>query len=104
MQNLYVIGASPDGPVKLGISATPERRVSELQTGHADRLQLFHSEPIGEKARLFERLLHRDIRYLRMVGEWFNMTVADAIQHVKFTVIEYDGVDDLADKFRRHRI
>ena len=102
-KHLYVIGSSSDGPVKLGISAKPERRVKQLQTGHADRLHLFHSEPIGEKA-VFERLLHRDLRYLRGVGEWFHMTVEHAIAHVKFTVIEYDGVDDLADKVRRRQI
>jgi hypothetical protein len=103
VQNLYVIGASLDGPVKLGISAKPERRVSQLQTGCADRLQLFHSEPIGDK-KLFERLLHRDLGYLRMLGEWFNLTVEQAIAHVQFTVIEYDGVVELADKFRRRLI
>jgi hypothetical protein len=89
--------------VKLGISGNPGRRVSQLQTGCADRLQLFHSEPIGDK-KLFERLLHRDLGYLRMIGEWFNLTVAQAIAHVQFTVIQYDGIADLADKFRRRRI
>ena len=103
MQHLYVIGASPDGPVKLGISVNPERRVGQLQTGCADRLRLFHSEPIGDKA-VFERLLHRDLGYLRGVGEWFNLTVTQAIAHVQFTVIQYDGVTELAEKFRRRRI
>jgi hypothetical protein len=102
---LYVIGAAIGGPVKIGISGNPDRRLGQLQTGHADRLQLFHREPvIREKARLLERLLHRDIGYMRAIGEWFNMTVEQAIAHVQFTLIEYDGIEDLAIKVRRRRI
>ena len=102
---LYVIGAVADGPVKLGFSADPDRRVSELQTGHCHRLHVYHAEPVcPEKARLFERLLHRDIGYERERGEWYNLTVEQAIAQVRFTVIEYDSVDDLANKVRRRRI
>jgi len=102
---IYVIASSADGPVKLGISAKPERRINELQTGHANRLQIYHTEPVpGEKARLFERLLHRDIGFRRTVGEWFDISVADAVAHVQFTIIQYDGVDDLAGKIQRRRI
>lgn len=91
--------------MKLGISADPDRRVSQLQTGHAERLQVFHREPVAaDKARLLERLLHRDISYRRRVGEWFDLTVAAAIAHIRFTIIEYDDVDNLAEKVRLRRI
>lgn len=83
----------------------PERRVGQLQTGHADRLHLFHAEPVPiTKARLFERLLHRDIGHLRSFGEWFDLNVEHAIAHIRYTIIQYDAVDDLAEKIRRHRI
>lgn len=102
---MYVIGATPNGPLKLGISADPERRVGQLQTGHAERLQLFHSELVANtKARLFERLLHRDIGYRRTIGEWFNLSVEEAIAHIRFTVIHYDSIDNLAEKLRLRRI
>lgn len=102
---LYVIGASDSGPVKLGISANPDRRLRALQTGHPERLRVFHRESVPpDKAPLFERLLHRDVGYLRTIGEWFNMTVEHAIAHVQFTLIEYDNIDDLAIKMRQRRI
>lgn len=98
---MYVIGASPDGPVKLGISANPDRRLSELQTGHAHRLQVYHCEAVNtDKARLLERLLHRDVGYLRTIGEWFDLTVEHAIAHVQFTIIQYGDVEDLREKIR----
>jgi len=104
---MYVIGTNnrPDGPVKLGISADPPRRVGQLQTGHADRLQLFHSELVSDdKARLFERLLHKSLNHKRTRGEWFDVTVEQAIADVQHTVIRYDAVDDLANKVQERRI
>lgn len=93
---LYVIAASPAGPVKLGVSNDPERRLRQLQTGHAERLHLFHTEPVdSERSRLFERLLHRDINHHRQHGEWFRLTAEAAILHVQFTIIEYDLEPDL---------
>jgi hypothetical protein len=102
---MYVIGATVNGPLKLGISADPDRRVGQLQTGHAERLHVFHREPVpDDKARLFERLLHRDIGFRRTIGEWFDMTLEQAVAHIQFTIIQYDGVDNLAEKLRLRRI
>jgi hypothetical protein len=104
---MYVIGPSEDGPVKLGISDDPDRRKAKLQTGHPTRLRVYHQEPIPDgkgKARLLERLLHRDIRHLRALNEWFNLTVEHAIAHIQFTLIQYGDVDNLAEKMRLHRI
>jgi hypothetical protein len=95
-QFLYVIAASSEGPVKLGISADPPQRLQSLQTGHPERLRLFHSEPVDpERGPLLERLLHRDNRLYQQIGEWFNLTVAKAIGSVQFTIIEYALEADL---------
>jgi hypothetical protein len=104
---MYVIGSSESGPVKLGISDNPDRRRAHLQTGHPARLRVFHQEPVSDgkgKARLLERLLHRDVSYLRTVNEWFNLTVEHAIAHVQFTLIHYGDIDNLAEKMRLRRI
>ena len=88
---LYVIAASVTGPVKLGISVDPARRLKQLQTGHAEKLHLYHSAPARlEKARLYERLLHRDISHTKSYGEWFSLTVEQAVAHIRFTFIEYE--------------
>lgn len=87
---LYVIAADPNGPTKLGISKDPDSRLRQLQTGHAQRLRLYYQEPVpASQARLFEGLLHRQVSFLRTHGEWFDLSVADAIAHVQFTLIEH---------------
>jgi hypothetical protein len=91
---LYIIAASSHGPVKLGISGDPERRVRQLQTGHAQRLQIYHQEPVAaSQAPRYERLLHKDVAHLRSHGEWFNLTVDDALAHLRFTFIEHEPSD-----------
>jgi len=88
---IYVIAAHDQGPVKLGISAKPERRINELQTGHANRLHIYHTEPVPiEKARLFERLLHKSLNHLRTHGEWFDLTTEQAIADIRLVFIEHD--------------
>jgi T5orf172 domain len=92
-QFMYVIAANSEGPVKLGISADPDQRVRELQTGHPEPLKVLHREPVDtERVRLFERLLHRDNNHHRLHGEWFDLTVEQATAYVIFTLIEYDLV------------
>ena len=106
-QFLYVIApeASDYGPCKLGISTNPARRVKQLQTGHSETLAVRYSEEVDpDKVYLFEKLLHRDINYLRQRGEWFKLSVEDAISHVQFTIIQYGSVVDLSEKVRQRRI
>lgn len=104
---LYVIAAEahPHGPCKLGVSADPDQRLRRLQTGHPDRLRVYHREPVdADKVKTLEKLLHRDLHHTRQRGEWFALPVADAVLHVQFTVIQYDSVSDLDQKFRQRRI
>ncbi len=97
---LYVIAAYPAGPVKLGLSGDPPRRLRQLQTGQAERLVLHHCEAVeAARGSLLERLLHRDVRHQRQLGEWFAMSVAEAISYVQFTIIQYALVDDLKGAF-----
>jgi hypothetical protein len=80
---LYVIAADPSGPVKLGLSGNPEKRVRQLQTGSALPLVLFHVEEVEtSKVKIAERALHRLLGHKRMTGEWFNMSVDQAITEV----------------------
>lgn len=94
MHYLYVIADSLAGPVKLGISKDPQRRVKQLQTGHANHLRVFHAEPFpAAETRLYERCLHRDLGYLRRQGEWFDLSVVEAIAHIGVLLIEQQPSD-----------
>lgn len=88
---IYVIAARLEGPVKIGFSANPERRLRQLQTGHAEALILHHTQAFEPKrAKLIERIIHKTIKHLRCHGEWFNIDVRTAIAEVTFALIRYE--------------
>ena len=63
----------------------PEKRVKQLQTGHADQLNLFYQQDVDAKeAKRIEKMVHRTLGHLRLRGEWFKLSVTDAISEVKF--------------------
>lgn len=98
---LYVISASEQGPVKIGLSIHPEKRVRQLQTGHAEKLALHHREPITEQcARPMEQIIHRENRHRKLKGEWFDMTVAEAVAEVKHAMIRFDAEASIQASFR----
>jgi hypothetical protein len=107
MAFLYVIAAAEHqlGPVKLGLSNEPEKRLKQLQTGHPEFLKIYHQEEASDKnVKVLEKLLHRDINYRRQRGEWFNLSVAEAIDHVRFTLIHYGDETDLKEKVQQRRV
>jgi hypothetical protein len=65
---VYFIQSGPDGPVKIGLSNNPGRRLPQLQTGNPDELQLRHVLPGGHSV---EERLHRRFEPARIRGEWF---------------------------------
>ena len=88
--HLYVIAAQPEGPCKIGITNDVVKRLRTLQTGHPETLQVYHSEPIHvDHVRGTEKILHQEMNYKRVRGEWFNMTVQEASDLVTFFAIRY---------------
>lgn len=85
---IYVIAESPEGPTKIGFSKDPARRVRQLQTGHARPLSVFHTEEIDDTmVRLMETAIHSVNRHRRLSGEWYDLTVDDAIAEVRLGMI-----------------
>ena len=65
---VYFIQSGSDGPVKIGRSIKPKRRLPQLQTGNPDELILRHVIP-GDLAA--EQRLHHHFEPARIRGEWF---------------------------------
>ena len=88
---IYVISSakSDNSPCKIGISDNPENRVKQLQTGHPEKLEIKFMKKL-ENARLYEKLLHKDMSYIRSHGEWFDLSVKQAIDQINFTLIHYE--------------
>ncbi|RYD62476.1 MAG: hypothetical protein EOP83_14485 [Verrucomicrobiaceae bacterium] len=93
---IYVISARPEGPCKIGLSLTPEKRLRQLQTGHPERLHLYHTMEVDTpKVALLEKIIHKTIRYKRTHGEWFDLSVTDAVAEVEFAMIRYGDEGNL---------
>ena len=101
---LYVISSRDEGPCKIGISSDPSARLKQLQTGHPEKLVLRYVEPVEPaRVKIYETLIHRHMSYMRSHGEWFKLTVQEAILQVQWTIIHYSDVDDLEKQVRRRR-
>jgi hypothetical protein len=80
---LYIIAASPEGPVKLGFSADPRKRLKQLQTGSVHVLALHHTEEVDDsRVKIAERALHKLLGHRRLKGEWFSLSVEEAVFEV----------------------
>jgi hypothetical protein len=65
---VYFIQDGENGPVKIGLSNEPDKRISKLQTGNPRELFLRHVIP-GDRA--VENQLHKRFEPARIRGEWF---------------------------------
>lgn len=87
---LYVIGWDANGPVKIGYTTDPERRLAQLQTAQPNPLQIFHTREVeAERARLMEGLVHKVNRRHKINGEWYNLSVDDAIAEIEMAFIQW---------------
>lgn len=78
---VYVVIASEDRQ-KIGISRDPASRLAALRTGHYEDLRLaFATET--PNAAWAESLIHGHLTPWRVRGEWFEMTVEQAIEIVR---------------------
>jgi hypothetical protein len=65
---IYFIQSGEHGPIKIGLSDKPTRRLRQLQTGNPDELLLRHVIP-GDLGG--EKKLHTRFEPARIRGEWF---------------------------------
>jgi len=73
---IYIGQVGDDGPVKIGISSDPERRIKELNTGSAVKIVLRGFFICGSWliARMLEASVHAALAAFRLNGEWFNVS------------------------------
>lgn len=77
---VYVIGRD-EGPVKVGISASPTARLSTIQTScpFPVKLAQVFMCPDRDIARHIERSFHQTRREKCLYGEWFDYTPREVI-------------------------
>lgn len=74
MSWIYFIQEGTDGPIKIGRSSDPWKRVDALQAGNPRHLRLIACERVGKAAHIRERDLRREYRATQLVGEWHGTT------------------------------
>ena len=65
---VYFIQAGEGGPVKIGFTSYPQKRLAALQTAHYQVLSLIREVPGGSDV---EAYFHRRFAARRLAGEWF---------------------------------
>jgi hypothetical protein len=72
---IYIISVGDDGPIKVGISYSPTRRLAQLQTGCPNVLDLRWCQKLDsdKKAREAEAAVHKEMEEFRLAGEWFDV-------------------------------
>lgn len=87
---IYVIGPENEDIVKIGFSKHPQKRLKQLQTGHAVKLMLYYEFSINNAhVREMEKILHQTLQHLCSSGEWFKISAKDAESEIQFAVIKH---------------
>ena len=91
---LYVIYDTTSNHCKIGFSATPEKRLKSLQTGNSTDLVLYHTAKVpDDRAKAFEKQMHKEINHYKIRGEWFNIEPKLAKDLLDWLVIRFE--DDM---------
>ena len=78
MKSIYLIQSQEDGYYKIGVSKHPKKRVKQLQTGNSSELKLIETYQ-SEHANKIEKILHNQLLHCKKEGEWFDISLPDAL-------------------------
>lgn len=70
---IYFVQVGDDGPIKIGYSTNPARRLAALQASHPEVLHLIG---LTQGSQLEEDRLHEQLAQWRIRGEWYAATAA----------------------------
>jgi hypothetical protein len=88
--NVYVL-RSGHGLVKVGIFKNPEKRARSLRLASGLVVEMAYSQAVAE-ARDIERAVHQALHIKRRCGEWFDVSVEDAINAVEEIIKAIDAL------------
>ena len=80
-REVYLYAMASGNDIKIGLSANPEARKRDMQTGNAKEIQLlWRMGPIDRKeAHRLEKKLHRRCKRFNLRGEWFTSACMDTV-------------------------
>jgi hypothetical protein len=78
--SVYAIVAG-EGPIKIGVSVDPLKRLPQLQTNQPQRLSIVYAVRVADPYAV-ERAAHARLKPRRAQGEWFNINRDEAIEAI----------------------
>lgn len=83
--------------IKIGKGANPRKRLLELQTGNARKLNLLYLIPCKNDTAAFrvERMLHENFEKYRLSGEWFEIKdkLMNSLYEAEFSESYYPNIE-----------
>lgn len=87
---MYIYAIGTGNRQKIGFSSNVEQRLCTLQTGNSECLKIHHKVEVpDDQVREIEKTIHSEYRYLRVKGEWFNMSPQQAILCIEHAAIRW---------------
>lgn len=85
LTGVYFIQVS-SGPIKIGVSASPEVRLSDLATAHYKPLKLLHIIWCETRTEAFaiETAFHRWYKERQLLNEWFDIELMELVDDLNF--------------------
>ena len=82
---VYIIGEPGSDVLKIGISSDPARRLRDVRISNPYDVKVLWERSV-EHARRVERNVHLALVGVRIRGEWFRVSLAEAIEVIERTV------------------
>lgn len=82
MKSIYVIGEQDSDILKIGISDNPTRRLADIRISNPYDVRVLWERSV-EHAHRIERNVHFCLIDARIRGEWFRVSLAQAIEVIE---------------------
>jgi len=80
---VYILSNSDNGYLKIGVSNNVDKRISQLQTGSWAELSVEYRSMVCSNSFDIESTVHEKLRSKRVRGEWYDVSISDAISLIE---------------------
>ena len=80
---VYILSNSDNGYLKIGVSSNVDKRISQLQTGSWAELSVEYKSMVCSNSFDIESNIHEKLKDKRVRGEWYDVSMSDAISLVE---------------------
>ena len=98
VSKVYVMFNPDNNRVKIGVSGSPKVRVNQLRHQSGSAIEIKYETVYIVNYSEIENKAHKHFAKHRYLGEWFNISVNDAIDYLKSADIEISEVMSLRDE------